>query len=204
MARTPAKERPKTEAHDEKRSEILRHCASLFDRVGYHKASMQMLADEVGLGKPTLYHYFPSKSAILFAMHEAHMTALLAGLDGEATGDPLQQLRGACIDILRQIAEHPGYVRAFMDHYEDLEGKMRNQIRAQRNAYFDRVRAIIRQGIENNQFRPCDADLTTFGFLGMCNWAYKWYPPLAKKRPPEEVADALCLPFFEGLSLARG
>jgi len=37
---------------------------------------MQMLADEVGLGKPTLYHYFPSKNAILFAMHDAHMSAL--------------------------------------------------------------------------------------------------------------------------------
>src|SRR3546814_3061957 len=80
-------------------------------------------ADEVGLGKPTLYHYFPSKNAILFAMHDAHMSALLAGLDEEGgSDDPLGRLRAACIDILRQIAEHPGYVRAFMDHYEDLEG----------------------------------------------------------------------------------
>jgi len=35
----------------------------------------------------------------------------------------------------------------------------------------------------------------------MCNWAYKWYPPLAKRRSPEDVADAICQPFFEGLSL---
>lgn len=202
MARPATKKRQTTEAHDEKRNEILRHCAGLFDRVGYHKATMQMLADEVGLGKPTLYHYFPSKSAILFAMHEAHMTALLDGLDAEdADGNPHGRLRAACADILRQIAEHPGYVRAFMDHYEDLEGKMRNQIRDQRNAYFDHVRGIIKQGIENNYFRPCDPDLTTFGFLGMCNWAYKWYPPMAKKKSPEEVAEALCGPFFEGLSL---
>ena len=203
MARRTTKKRQTTEAHDEKRSEILRHCATLFDEVGYHKASMQMLADKVGLGKPTLYHYFPSKNAMLFAMHEAHMSALLAGLDEEdLAGDPLMRLRAACVDILRQIAEHPGYVRAFMDHYEDLQGKMRNQIRAQRNAYFDRVRGIISQGIDNGQFRRCDPDLTAFGFLGMCNWAYKWYPPMAKKKSPEEVADALCLPFFEGLSLS--
>ena len=49
MAREAAKKRQTTEAHDEKRNEILGHCATLFDRVGYHKASMQMLADEVGL-----------------------------------------------------------------------------------------------------------------------------------------------------------
>jgi AcrR family transcriptional regulator len=204
MARQATKKRQTTEAHDEKRNEILKHCAILFDRVGYHKASMQMLADEVGLGKPTLYHYFPSKHAILYAIHEAHMSALLDGLaDGEASNDPHGRLRSASINILRQIAEHPGYVRAFMDHYEDLEGKMRNQIRAQRKEYFERVRGIITLGIENNQFRKCDPDLTTYGFLGMCNWAYKWYPPLAKKQSPEDVADALCRPFFEGLSLTK-
>ena len=99
MAREAAKKRQTTEAHDEKRNEILGHCATLFDRVGYHKASMQMLADEVGLGKPTLYHYFSSKSAILFAMHDAHMSALLAGLDEErGSDDPLRRLHAACVE----------------------------------------------------------------------------------------------------------
>ena len=203
MARQAVKKRQTTEAHDEKRSEILKHCAILFDRVGYHKASMQMLADEVGLGKPTLYHYFPSKHAILYAIHDAHMNSLLEGLaDENASDHPLVRLRSACINILRQIAEHPGYVRAFMDHYEDLEGKMRSQIRAQRRAYFEGIRNIIMLGIDKKQFRDCDPELTTYGFLGMCNWAYKWYPPLARKRSPEEVADTLCGTFFEGLRLA--
>jgi len=203
MVRTPIKKRPTTEAHDEKRAEIIQHCAALFDKVGYHKASMQMLADEVGLGKPTLYHYFPSKHAILYAIHDRHIGALLDGLasSGEEEGDPRSRLRSACIDILRQIADHPGYVRAFMDHYGDLEGKMRVQIRARRNDYFDRLRAIIISGVERGQFRDCDPMLTAYAFLGMCNWAYKWYPPLASKQTPEEVADALCRPFFDGLCL---
>lgn len=201
MARQATKKRPTTEAHGEKRNEILKHCAVLFDRVGYHKASMQMLADEVGLGKPTLYHYFRSKHDILYAIHDAHMSALLEGLGSDdATGDPLVLLRSACIDILRQIADHPGYVRAFMDHYGDLEGTLRNQIKERRNAYFARLQGIIVKGIDNGQFRDCDPTLTTYAFLGMCNWAYKWYPPLAKKQSPEKVADALCRPFFEGLS----
>jgi len=201
MARSVKKKRQTTEAHGEKRNEILTHCAMLFDKVGYHKASMQMLADEVGLGKPTLYHYFPSKHAILFAIHDAHMNALIEGLAAdEALGDPFLQLRSACIHILRQIAEHPGYVRAFMDHYEDLEGEMRKTIRVQRRDYFMRVLGIIEVGIREGKFRPCDPELTVYGFLGMCNWAYKWYPPIAKTKTPEEVADALCLPFFEGLT----
>lgn len=202
MARTKAKQRKTTEAYDEKRAEILEHCAALFDKVGYHKASMQMVADEVGLGKPTLYHYFDSKLAILYAIHDAHIKALLDGLDAsaETQSDPLDQLRSACIEILRQIADHPGYVRAFMDHYGDLEGTMRANIREQRNAYFDRLQGIIAHGVEIGRFRETDPVLTAYAFLGMCNWAHKWYPAMSKTRSAEEVADALCVPFFQGLS----
>jgi AcrR family transcriptional regulator len=203
MVRQVIKKRQTTEAHDQKRKDILEHCAALFDKVGYQRASMQMLADEVGVGKPTLYHYFRSKQAILYTTHEAHLRVLLDQLDEHATHEPLDRLRLACIDILRQIAEHPGYVRAFMSHYEDLEGKLRTQIRAQRKEYFDRIQGIIVLGIERGLFRDCDPAITTYGFLGMCNWAYHWYPTLAKSRPPEDLADALCRPFFEGLKEAR-
>lgn len=206
MTTTGAKRKARTEAHDEKRTEIIAHCATLFDKVGYHKASMQMLADEVGLGKPTLYHYFPSKHAILYAIHDAHMTALLDGLNHNAQddSDPAALLQSACVDILRQIAEHPGYVRAFMDHYGDLEGRMRAKIRDRRQEYFDRVRAIILYGMESGAFRRNDPTLTTYGFFGMCNWAYKWYPPMAAERTPEDVAKALCRPFFDGLRVTPG
>ena len=193
------KKRPTTEAHDEKRAEIIEHCAALFDKVGYHNTSMQMLADEVGLGKPTLYHYFPSKISILYAIHDSHISALIDGLKRGNGSDPIASLRSACIDILGQIASHPGYVRAFMDNYGDLEGEMRDAIRKARNDYFESVKGLIVEGIASGQFRPCDPVITTYGFLGMCNWAYKWYPPMAAKRSPEEVADALCLPFFDGL-----
>ncbi len=199
MGARPARKRRTTEAHDEKRIEIIQHCATLFDKVGFHNTSMQMLADEVGLGKPTLYHYFPSKLSILYAIHDAHIGVLLDGLRHEPGTDPVEALRAACVDILGQIATHPGYVRAFMDNYGDLEGKMRDAIRARRRDYFDGVKNLIIEGVASGRFRAVDPVITTYGFLGMCNWAYKWYPPMAKTRTPEEVADALCGPFFDGL-----
>ena len=199
MGAKPARKHRTTEAHDEKRIEIIQHCATLFDKVGFHNTSMQMLADEVGLSKPTLYHYFPSKLSILYAIHETHIGALLDGLKREAGTDPVAALRSACVDILGQIATHPGYVRAFMDNYGDLEGEMRDAIRARRRDYFEGVKAIIVDGIASGRFRDVDPVITTYGFFGTCNWAYKWYPPMAATRSPEEVADALCLPFFDGL-----
>jgi TetR/AcrR family transcriptional regulator, cholesterol catabolism regulator len=199
MTAIAKKKRPRSEAHDEKRTHIIDCCAKLFDKVGYFNTSMQMLADEVGLGKPTLYHYFPSKISILYAIHNSHISGLLARLEGRDGEDPAAALEFACADILREIATHPGYVRAFMEHYHDLEGEMKDNIRIARQTYFAKIQGLIVRGIESGQFRSCDPLMAAFAFVGICNWAYKWYPAMSSKRSPEEVATALFGPLLYGL-----
>lgn len=196
------KARATTAAHDEKRLEIIAHCADLFDKVGYHGLTMQMLADEAGLGKPTLYHYFASKADILFEMHQLHIDAIISGLDEVAgkCSEPGDVLTQACAYTLREIAEHPGYVRAFMEHYGDLEGEHRAEIRKRRQEYFDRICGVIKNGVAAGKFRKSDPMISTLAFLGMCNWAYKWYPPMAAKTSPEKMAKSLCQVFLEGLN----
>ena len=202
---TPVKRmraRAATAAHDEKRLDIIEHCATLFDRVGYHGTSMQMLADEVGLGKPTLYHYFPSKGDILYEMHQLHINALIGGLEADAQEEgvePAELLERACLYTLREIAHHPGYVRAFMDHYAELVDDQRAEMRERRREYFERITDIIRTGIAKGQFRDFDPKLSTLAFVGMCNWAYKWYPPMAEETPPEKMAKSLCQILLDGL-----
>jgi AcrR family transcriptional regulator len=206
MPAVPAKTkrtRATTAAHDEKRLEIIEHCATLFDRVGYHGTSMQMLADEVGLGKPTLYHYFASKDDILYEMHQLHIDSLIGGLEADAQGPdtgPAELLERACTYTLREIALHPGYVRAFMDHYAELEDTQRAEMRERRREYFNRITSIIQSGISKGQFRDVDPHLATLAFVGMCNWAYKWYPRMADTIPPEKMAKSLCDIFLGGLN----
>ena len=189
-------------AHDDKRQEIIERCADLFDAGSYHRATMQMLADEVGLGKPTLYHYFRSKTDILYAIHQQHIAALIDGLDSEqrrgASHDQL--LIHACRDILEEIAKHPGYVRAFFEHYQELDEPKRAEIRRRRQEYFGKICGIIKSGIAAGVFRKCDVELTAYGFLGMCSWAYQWYPPMVEKISPQKLAETLCGTFLQGLN----
>lgn len=190
-----------TAAHHDKRREIMERCADLFDAGGYRNATMQMLADQVGLGKPTLYHYFRSKNEILFAIHQAHIDTLIRGLaEAQERGlSPPDLLEQACRDILEQIAEHPGYVRAFFEHYGELDGKMLAEIRSRRNKYFERICEILRTGMAEGIFRKSDVEITAYGFLGMCSWAYKWYPSMRGKMKPEELARSLCDTYLNGL-----
>lgn len=198
--------RPNTAAHDDKRLQIIERCAELFDAGGYHRATMHLLANEVGLGKPTLYHYFASKTEILFAIHQMQIAALIDGIDSaERLGlNPEQQLYHAARDILEQIARHPGYVRAFFEHYGELKGAQRTEIRKRRIEYFQRVCQIIRAGIESGAFRKVEVEMTAYGFLGTCSWAYQWYRSVADKKSPAVVADFLCTNFLLGLSKPSG
>lgn len=193
--------RATTAAHDERRLQIIERCAALFNKVGYYGMSMQLLADDIGISKPTLYHYFTSKNDILYEMHQMHIAAMVDGL-GElegVDGSPTEVLERACTNTLREIAEHPGYVSAFMNHYTELEGEQRDAVRKSRQAYFQRIINAVKNGMESGMFRTKDPERVALAFLGMCNWAYTWYPRKAKEHAPEDAAKELLDIFLGGL-----
>jgi AcrR family transcriptional regulator len=53
---------------DEKRQEIVRAAAELFEEHGFDRASMSMISERVGGSKATLYGYFKSKEELLRAV----------------------------------------------------------------------------------------------------------------------------------------
>lgn len=52
---------------EETRASIINNAIALFKAKGYHKTSMDEIAEKVDVSKPTLYNYFPDKGAILVA-----------------------------------------------------------------------------------------------------------------------------------------
>lgn len=53
---------------EEKRQEIIRIAAKLFEELGYERTSMSAIAAQLGGSKATLYGYFPSKEDLLRAV----------------------------------------------------------------------------------------------------------------------------------------
>ena len=52
---------------DERRQQLLERGAELFTSHPYDKLSMSKIAEEAGISKGLLYHYFPSKQAFFEA-----------------------------------------------------------------------------------------------------------------------------------------
>ncbi|QNO38319.1 TetR/AcrR family transcriptional regulator [Protaetiibacter sp. SSC-01] len=172
---------------DDRRKQIIDVTAEVFDRTGFANTTMDSVAREIGIAKPTLYHYFSSKDEILQAIHEEFIEQLIhQHEERSSTGlRPEQLLLEAMADILELIGTHRGHVRVFFEHHRDLPTEARARIKARRNDYETIVRDLIRQGMADGVFHEGDVEMATMATFGMCNWAYQWYRDSDHRRPRE-------------------
>jgi len=76
----------------DKKDRLLRAAIKVFAQAGYTGASMDVIAAEAGLTKPTLYHYFPSKEALFSAMMAAPRDAMVLAFDPQPDAHYVDQL----------------------------------------------------------------------------------------------------------------
>ena len=78
----------------EVREAILDTTAALVAEHGLRSVTMAQIAEATGIGRATLYKYFPDVEAILVAWHERHVTGHLQQLAevGTGAGDPATRL----------------------------------------------------------------------------------------------------------------
>lgn len=172
---------------DARRREIVDNAAKLFGGGGYHQINMDGIANSVGIAKPTLYHYFKSKTDILYGIYTELLDTLLQRHEARVGAglDTRQLLIEVMTDILELMETHHGHVRALFEHHHELPAEQWDDIRRKRDAYESMVREVIRTGIERGEFRDIDSELATLAVLGMCNWAYQWYHRAGPRRPRE-------------------
>jgi AcrR family transcriptional regulator len=106
----------------EVREAILETTATMVAEGGLRSVAMAKVAETVGIGRATLYKYFPDIDSILMAWHEEHVAHHLDQLAElrDGTGTPLERLRtvlGAYGTIIYQVArEHHGSDLATLVH----------------------------------------------------------------------------------------
>jgi AcrR family transcriptional regulator len=173
-AQRAARRRMSTE---ERVAQIVTESASLFDRDGYSKTTMDDIARAVGIAKPTLYHYFSSKEDLLASIHEEFIDLLISEHEQrEHLGlDASEQLFEIIADILQLMETHRGHVRVFFENHRELARAAQKEMRAKRDRYETIVEDLFVAGQADGTFRGFDAHIAALALFGMCNWSYQWY-----------------------------
>lgn len=93
----------------ENRTAILQIALELFARRGYEAVGIQEIVDTAGITKPTLYHYFGSKSGLLEILLQESFTPFLTSLVEAAnySGDVTNTLHAVTGFFLRFTSQNP-------------------------------------------------------------------------------------------------
>ena len=160
-----------------RRTEILHAALRAFRERGYHATTLEDIAEQLGIRKTALYHYFPDKEAILYACHRESLAELDRILNGA------RQLDSASEKLAHVIREH---VRVMTDTLEGsplafevtaLAPERQRSVIAARDRYERALRRMIQDGIAAGEFRPTNAKTAVFAILGAINWIARWYRP---------------------------
>jgi TetR/AcrR family transcriptional regulator len=166
-----------------RRTEILHAALRAFRDKGYHGTTLDDIAQQLGVRKTALYHYFPDKEAILYACHHEGLEEV-AGLVARARQSPSYADQLAYV-----IREH---VRVMTDTLEGsslalevsaLSPAHRAEVIAARDRYEQALREIVRRGVAVGEFRTVDPKLAVFAILGAINWVARWYSPDGSTHP---------------------
>ncbi len=167
--------RTRSAGFDGQRDEILAAAARVFARQGYSAATMQQVAQESGVSKPTLYHYVRDKHDLLAQITDGHVTRLEALVEEVLARNlmPRQRLRALIESFMAAYAGARCQHRVLTEDMRYLaEPERRRVVMGQRRvvaAFADAV-AALRPDLASAQLeRPL-----TMLLFGMMNWTSFW------------------------------
>ena len=159
--------------HDQKREAIRKGSAEYFARHGFDRASMTGAARHCGVSKALIYHYYPSKEALLYDILEAHLTDLVETAGEVEAAAGLQPLVCAILAACEDAdAEH----KLQIDALAVLPAEMQAPLIALQRALVEIMsQALVREapGLAGTEkLRP-----VTMSVFGILNWFYMWHRP---------------------------
>jgi AcrR family transcriptional regulator len=165
---------------EERWVELVEAATQVFYEKGYDGASLQDIADRLGMLKGSLYYYIQCKEDLLFdvihTVHQDGMAALQART--EVLGDPLHRLENAIVGHVEHLCRNLIPTAVFLHELDELPLERRQEILGSEHAYQGVFRELITEAQDQGLVRPdVDPRLAALAILGSTNWVYRWYRP---------------------------
>jgi AcrR family transcriptional regulator len=178
MAATSEELKPWRRRRRSKQAEIREAAVREFCRHGYGGASIQAIADALGMNKATLYHYVDSKERLLVDILDyAHDVMIEIEHEISALGvTPVERLRAFLERHLVWYLNNLELAKVVFHEWTNLTGPLLEAQRERRRAFDDYVRGLIREGQSGGVLRKeVNVTLATNFILGATNAVPSWY-----------------------------
>lgn len=190
---------------EEKQRGLLMSAAEVFAEVGMEKASMSLIAKHASVSKSLLYHYYPSKEELIFAIISTHLEDLVAAIE-EADDEslpPQKRLRQLVGTVLECYKGADNAHKVQLNAAWALPDDKRQQIYTIERGIVKRFSRVLREinpDLDNAE-RPLLTPVT-MSLFGMINWVYMWFKD-GGKITREDYADVATTLILEGIKAVR-
>lgn len=191
--------RVRTRDRDTKRTAVIRAAARAFSVHGYHNTSIDRIAAQLNVTKPTVYYYVANKEQLLFECFVAGLERIRMALGRAA------RLSAPAGERLQLVISH--YAQAIASEYgwcmvraedQDLGPELGARIKALKSEIDQGIRRLLREGMRDGSIQRCDPKMTAFALAGALNWIAHWYRQ-DQSLSPRQIGDAFTRIFYQGL-----
>ena len=164
-----------------RRREIDEVASELFHANGYAATTVRDIARALDIQGASLYAHVASKEDVLWSIVDGAAAAFERAADGAladaAEGDPVDRLAALVEAHIEVVTADPGRASVFVTEWRHLSPERRSAIAGRRDAYEDRFREAVREGIAIGAFRRTDPAVAAAFVLTALNGIATWYRP---------------------------
>lgn len=211
MPQVKKKARPRGRPRDEalaqrRREEILAVATRLFAERGFDATDLQEAADELGVGKGTVYRYFPTKRELFLAAVDRAMRLLSETVNRAAPdgGEPLAMMEAAVRAYLEFFDARPEFVELIILERAVFKDRKRPTYFVHRDANMGRWEKLFEGLVEAGVVRDVSIErlLAVLGDLLYGTMFTNFFTD-SSRAPSEQAEDVLDV-MFHGILTTHG
>ena len=190
--------------HEVKRQAILKKSAEMFASAGFLSARLQDVATDCGTSKSNLYHYFPRKEDLLYAIIHEHISSSLIDLEAAAHGDgsPRERLQPVVRTFVQRASDRRNEHLVLTNDLKFLPLSQQREIKLNQAKAVDLVVDLLQE--INPTLMRSRRTRSSYALMlyGTMIWTFSWYHKSGSVKP-KELADRLCALFLDGFDGGR-
>ncbi|MCU1557813.1 MAG: TetR/AcrR family transcriptional regulator [Microbacteriaceae bacterium] len=157
----------------------------MFSQKGYSAASLQEIADRVGILKGSLYHYIDSKESLLFRILDgSHTSAMEIMKEVDALSLPTELKFVTYVErVVLWYLQHLDRAGLYQNEWRYLEGDFAQEVRRHRRNFNGYMRSMVDAAVtEGLAPKDLDAETATSFVLSAIDSIPSWF----RTNPPAD------------------
>lgn len=161
---------------ENKKDRIIEAAIQILSRKGYHNTKMEEIAAVAGIGKGTIYEYFPSKLQLLQKILERsfYLYDHSTKADTSNSLSAEQKIRRLIEAHLRFCQENKDLTSILFFDTETIDNELRDWACQKRRVKEEHMRSLFKEAISSGEIRDLDTKMLTIIISGI--FSSFWVP----------------------------